>query len=364
MTVVFTSTNQERLFQRVIANLERLGYRGELLPQPYSFVDWFLLETPKKEIPAAAFGRTPQSYDSACFAILLANGKTGAELVNDCRALGAPLAFEVQTDAIMLWKVGRDQSSTMKQLSIPAEDVEQIFQKHKTDWSSRRLLRLKNIGFTPEPRQIDFIDVGLIPALEQEICRKLHELLSEVITEAVKVYTSNTASQPDERELFRVVFRFLAAKILHDRGISPFQAFTTLSEARTVLSEVDRYYGEYRAGLQDAETQKVIAAHLWNRVDFRNLSVEVLAYIYENTLVDKVSRKAMSIHSTPHSIARYIVHHLPFETIDVQQRRVVEPFAGHGILSGCRLATSPRPVAQQHGCHRTASLLRQDAARL
>jgi hypothetical protein len=49
MTAVFTSTHQERLFQRVIANLEQLGYRGELLPQPYSFVDWFIPETPMKE---------------------------------------------------------------------------------------------------------------------------------------------------------------------------------------------------------------------------------------------------------------------------------------------------------------------------
>jgi hypothetical protein len=62
MTAVFTSTHQERLFQRVIANLEKLGYRGELLLQPYSFVDWFLPDIPKKEIPAAAFGRPPQSY--------------------------------------------------------------------------------------------------------------------------------------------------------------------------------------------------------------------------------------------------------------------------------------------------------------
>ena len=245
MTAVFTSTHQERLFQRVIANLEKLGYRGELLPQPYSFVDWFIPEIPMKEVPAAAFGRTPQSYDSACFAVLLANGKMGADLVNDCRALGAPLAFEVQKDAIMLWKVGRDPSATMKQLSIPAKDVEQVFQEHKTDWSYHGLLRLKNIGFTSEPRQIDFIDLGLIPALEREICLKLHELLSEVITEAVKVYTRNTASQPDERELFRVVFRFLAAKVLHDRGYLSVSTFTAFSDAHTILSEVDRYYGEH-----------------------------------------------------------------------------------------------------------------------
>src|SRR5439155_13438388 len=83
MTAVFTSTHQERLFQRVIASLESLGYRGELLPQPYSFVDWFLPETPTQEIPAAAFGRTPQSYDSSCFDVLLSNVKMCSDLVHD-----------------------------------------------------------------------------------------------------------------------------------------------------------------------------------------------------------------------------------------------------------------------------------------
>ena len=332
MTAVFTSAQQERLFQRVIANLAQLGYRGELLPQPYSFVDWFLPETPTKEVPAAAFGRIPQAYDSACFAVLLANGKTGSDLVNDCRALGAPLAFEVRKDATILWKVGREPGATVAQRFIPAEDVEQVFREQKTAWSYHGILRLKNVGFKSEPRQIDFIDLGLIPALEREIRIKLHALLGEVITEAVKIYARNTSRQPDERELFRVVFRFLAAKILHDRGIPPFRVFTDFSDTRAVLSAVDRYYGEQRRVLQDAETQKVIATNLWSRVDFRNLSVEVLAYIYENTLVDAVSRKEMSIHSTPHSIARYIVHHIPFETIDAKQRRVVEPFAGHGIF--------------------------------
>ena len=60
--------------------------------------------------------------------------------------------------------------------------------------------------------------------------------------------------------------------------------------------------------------------------------MEVLAYIYEHTLVDEATRKEMSIHSTPHSIARYIVHRLPFESIPESERRVVEPFAGHGIF--------------------------------
>ena len=247
-------------------------------------------------------------------------------------ALGAPFAFEVQQDVINLWKVERDLNAIVKQCFIPAEDVEQVFREHKDEWSYQEVFRLKNIGFKSGPQQIDFIDLGLIPALEREIRTKLHALLSELITEAVEVYEKNTSHQPNERELFRVVFRFLAAKVLHDRDIAPFRAFTDFSDPHTILSEVDRYYGEYRKVLQDAETQRFIGKNLWSRINFCNLSVEVLAYIYENTLVDAVSRKEMSIYSTPHSIARYIVHHLPFEKININLRRVVEPFAGHGIF--------------------------------
>ena len=65
---------------------------------------------------------------------------------------------------------------------------------------------------------------------------------------------------------------------------------------------------------------------------FQNLSVEVLAYIYENTLVDDLARKRLGIHSTPSSIARYLVNRLPFEGFSQDDRRVVEPCSGHSIF--------------------------------
>ena len=334
MAAVFESTLQEKLFRQVISNLEGLGYRGNLLLQSYAFADWFRPENPQREAPAAAFGRIPQSYDSACFAVVLANGKLGAELVNDYRALGAPLAFEVRKDAVVLWKVGQTLDTTIEQRRIPPNAVERVFKDHRDEWSAQGILRLKNISFQPGPRQLDFIDLGLIPALEREISTKLNDLLSEVVAEAVKVHKKNARQQPSEQELFRLIFRFLAAKVLHDRGVPPFRDFSDFSDASAVLKEVGRYYEEsaQRPILQDAETQEVVAANMWSRVDFRNLSVEVLAYIYEHTLVDKTVRKEMSIHSTPHRIARYIVHRLPFEEINENDRRVVEPFAGHGIF--------------------------------
>ncbi|MGE0824066.1 MAG: class I SAM-dependent DNA methyltransferase [Candidatus Binatia bacterium] len=332
MPAVFVSDIQEKLYRQVVLNLEKLGYKDELLPQPYSFVDWFLPGTPEKVIPAAAFGCTPQSYDSACFAILIANGKSGADLVHDCRALGAPLAFEIRPEALTLWRVGREPNASVEHQYILPKDVERVFREHKDEWSYHGILRLKNAHFQPPPRQLDFIDLGLIPALEREISTKLNALLSEVIAEATKVYKRNTSHQPNEQELFRLVFRFLAAKVLRDRGAPQFRSLSDAPDVKKVLSDIDHYYGQQGPVLQDQETQTVIARNLWSRVDFRNLSVEVLAYIYEHTLVDKATRKEMSIHSTPHSVARYIVHRLPFEKLAESERRVVEPFAGHAIF--------------------------------
>jgi len=279
MHAVFASDIQEKLYRQIVLSLEKLGYKGELLPQPYSFVDWFLPGTPEKVIPAAAFGRIPQSYDSACFAILIANGKSGADLVNDCRALGAPLAFEIQNNAIALWRVGREPNTTVEHRHILPKDVERVFREHKDEWSYQGILRLKNANFQPFPRQLDFIDLGLIPTLEREISTKLNALLSEVISEATKVYKRNTAHQPNEQELFRLVFRFLAAKVLHDRGVPQFRSLSDSSDVTKVLSDVNHYYGQQGQILQDPETQQLIARNLWSRVDFRNLSVEVLAYI-------------------------------------------------------------------------------------
>jgi hypothetical protein len=119
-----------------------------------------------------------------------------------------------------------------------------------------------------------------------------------------------------------------------------------------VLDAVAEYYGEPPLVPDDAGLQDLIASNIWTQLDFRNLSVEVLAYIYENTFVDDETRQKLGTHGTPHAIARYLVHQVPFERFAEADRQTVEPFCGHGglrtsLLSKerpmpiCRLSTSP-----------------------
>src|SRR5205807_6837170 len=98
------------------------------------------------------------------------------------------------------------------------------------------------------------------------------------------------------------------------------------------LDRVSAYYKDEHHVLEDSATRQVVAEGLWKGISFRNLSVEALAYIYENTLVDDETRRRYGTHSTPHSIARYIIHHLGLETLNPDDRRIVEPCSGHGIF--------------------------------
>lgn len=332
MINAFTSNRQEKLYSAVLSQLRGIGYTGELLQKSYEFHDWFVAGCPRRSIPVATFAQTPFSYDTACLGVFLAANGTQAGDVTQFRSLGAPLVFEVRDDGVVPWRVGRDAASTLAHPRIAPEALDAAFRNHKANWSPPAILRAKNIGVELGPRQLEFIDLGLIPALEREISSKLDYVLRDVLQEAQRVYHRNTGMRPDTRKLFRLVFRLLAAKVLHDRNIDGFRNLNNGAQAKVILDRVSRYYRERLPVLEDAGTQVAIAERLWQNVSFQNLSVEVLAYVYENTLVDPKLREDLGIHSTPHSIARYIVHRLPLADIPEDERVIVEPCSGHGIL--------------------------------
>jgi len=331
--MTFKNARQENLFGAVVRNLEHLGYRGELLQRDYAFPDWFEPHNPQRIIPAAAFGQTPQSYDSACFAVLLSNGRLGPELVGECRALGAPYAFEVRDDVIVEWRVSSQIQASRELRRIGPNEVDRVFEENRASWAGGDVLRSKGISFRLGPRQLDFIDLGLIPALEEQISFKLDRILKELVEEATRTLKQKHRNNPNGlRTLYRLVFRFLAGKILHDRGIPPFLEFSEISPRSEILRAVSAYYGESASVDSDANLNDLLAKNIWTKLDFRNLSVEVLAYIYENTFVATEARKKLGTHSTPHSVARYVVHQIPFERLPQDERQTLEPFCGHSIF--------------------------------
>ena len=210
--------------------------------------------------------------------------------------------------------------------------MRRFFDAIKTKWNPDAVLRAKNIGQSVGPMEIDWVDLGLVPALENEISRKLDRLLRNALMEGQRAYKERTGKNPESEELYRLVFRLLAGKVFHDRKVGGFEKIDGTNEPQEILAKVSDYYKEPQNYLRGRDAQLAVAAQLWNRLSFQNLSVDVLAFIYENTLVDKQLRKEGGIHSTPHRIARYVVEHLPWAEIPQGERIVVEPCSGHGVF--------------------------------
>lgn len=321
------------MFDGVLTELGRLGYSGELLQQAYDFNDWFLPDAPARQVAAAGFGRKPLGYDSACVAVFPSSPNPRSTLVG-LRSLGAPFAIEIRDDGLIPWSVGADETTTHQSTPgrIPADAMRRFFDAIKTKWNPDAVLRAKNIGQSVGPTEIDWVDLGLIPALENEISRKLDRMLKNALHDAQRAHKERTGQKPDSEELYRLVFRLLAGKVFHDRKVGGFDKIDGANEPQEILAEVSKYYKEPQNYLRGREAQLAVASHLWSKLSFQSLSVDVLAFIYENTLVDKQLRKEGGIHSTPHRIARYVVEHLPWAEIPENERIVVEPCSGHGVF--------------------------------
>jgi len=333
MESVFTNPKQQRLFTRVVSEIGSIGYEPGYLVRDYRLKDWFVQGTPGRRVPLAAFGRRPFSYESACLAVVVSNGKSGTDLVTDFRALGAPIALEVGERRLSAWKIGRDARATEKRDEVDEKDIKILFKKYKQEWSAEQILRAKNIPFELGPRQLDFFDLGLIPALESHIREKLDRLIPDTLNSSRNVYEKKTGRVPETSKLFRLVFQVLASKVLHDRKELNFDSLSGVSDTDKLLEMAGQVYGGKQLSvIEDRDTQETVVSNIWAGFDFSNLSVEVLANIHEKTLVDPETRERLGIHSTPYNIARYIVHKLPIEDIPINQLRIVEPCSGHGIF--------------------------------
>lgn len=336
MPAIFQSASQEDLFHTTIRELDRLGYSGELLELGYRFPDYFQDNLPERIVPAAAFGQSPPSYKTACFGVLLArpNGNHGCRSVELHRALGAPFQLEVQQDRVALWSVGRDSQTTRLEKEFEKSELRDAFNRHIDQWSPAALLRAKNIGFVPVPEQRDFFDLGLIPALEEQVEQKLDPILKNALAAAQRAYKSTTSSRPDERDLFRLAFRLLAGKVFHDRGVEGFATLTQEVGPDAVLRKVAEHYGETFPRILNLPTRQAAFEVIWSGLDFRNLSIDVLTVIWSKTLVTKKVRMALGIHPTPRTITSYIVNNLPAASF-VGLKEAGGLIVERGIVNSC-----------------------------
>jgi len=310
--------------QHIEHALKDIGYRPKFIQRDYEYIDLFSYPPKIRTIDLGVFGREPFDIRSACFGFYAPkNGKPSESIVDEARALGAPQVFIVRKDNTERW-VLTDKGRKFKD-TFQTRNINKVISANREYWSPKSVLRAK-CGFeSPGIRQLDFIDFGFFPALEQEANKKLDGLIKRILST-----TEKSSKKFNPNEIFNIVFCFLAAKLLKDRQIYTDPPIDFSFPEKT-LEAISHYYGE-KIIKPDSLCLQVISEEFKKCFSFRNLSVDSLTYVYENTFVSKQKREELGIHSTPSYIANYVLSKMPIEDIPKNRWKVLDPTCGHGIF--------------------------------
>lgn len=306
-----------------------LGYEAVAMHRGYSFADVLDVAAETRTVALAAFTQTPESFRSAAFGVVEGEIDSGAAVMAN-RALGAPIFFSIDKDEVGVWAVGARQAPRLLD-RVPASELASLFARYRDSWTPQALHRAKALGVPRGLVQVDFIDLGLLPAIEREVQQKLHQVMTDVLA----LLVPSDTSREREKAAFRLTFRLLAAKILIDRE-HPAATGWSRDDVAAVLGGIQGYYGLGLLGTDVAAVASRDIAAAWARlrqsITLRNISSDSLAFVYENTLVTADTRKLFGTHSTPRPLAEYVLEQVDLSRFDPETVRIAEPFAGAGIF--------------------------------
>lgn len=308
-----------------------VGYRPEAVLRDYPFADVLVDQNVTRTVPLVAFTQTPPSYRSAALAVVYGGDRQAVDIVQAHRALGAPLLFVIENEDVTVWQVRSEEPPrSVERVALGA--VSELFDRNRAQWHPDAIHRAKAVGTTGGPYQLDFVDLGLLPAIEGEVHTKLDRILVETLD---LVRHGPGGERIDARTLFRVVFRLMAAKVLQDRR-HPFANDWQTDDLKTVLAGIENYYSLGRISVPGTRTLPLLFESAWQHlragISFSNISADDLAFVYENTLVTPQARKLFGTHSTPRQLAEYIVRRLNLHKHPAQSLHIYEPFAGAGVF--------------------------------
>ena len=314
---------------KIEAALVELGYRPETLFHDYTFADVLSENGEECRVELAAFTQVPESYRSAAFGVIIEAHDAGAVMRR--RALGAPILFSIGETDVGVWRVGAEGKPRLTE-RVSIDGLADLFARNSERWNPQAVHRAKSLGQAQAGYQLDFVDFGLLPAIEHEVEQKLDRLLEQVI----RCLLQGVADNEREEAAFRTTFRLLAAKILVDRKHPDALAWADAT-VQEVLARIETYYNLDhfpRLAVNALPVASVEAAWSLMRasISFRNISSDSLAFVYENTMVTADTRKRFGTHSTPRQVAEYVVSKLDLNLFDLNGITIFEPFTGAGTF--------------------------------
>lgn len=305
--------------------MPRCGFDASLLEAGYAFSS----SDAERTVTWAAFSQRPLDARSACFA--------GVDLpmpdvshAAAYRDLGAPMLFACHANHLHWFQY--DSAGTRFLDRISAAHVPNFFEAHQQEFSPQRIYRAKTSAKFVASYQLDFVDAGLLPLLEQSSGERLGRMVESLVSTVHESMPKAKQSKASARWVFQSVFWLLAARLLRDKAVPSFKNLD-IADPADVFDRVGRHYNADAPPMRTAVERNAMRAAAQVAKAFpslTNITTESLAYVYENTLVSQEVRDALGTHRTPSWLVDYIVWQLApwIDEIPSDDRHIVERHAG------------------------------------
>jgi hypothetical protein len=317
-------------------------------------------------IPLVAFAHSPHDSRSACVAVLDEVTEPEADVAK-CRSVGAPLVFVTFNDQWQFWKQGTTRPELVESLSQP--ELANFFRTKHTEFAPTSVYRAKTWARLDRNYQLSFVDLGLMPLIEEQAGRKLSGLIERVVIDTKLRLGWHDISDEQGHWLLKASFWLLAGKILRDKRVGTF-AGLDLENLDDVFARVATHYGAIERVSPgppvQAQALRESAIEISRFSNLGLVTIEALAYLYENALITKATRTELGTHSTPTYLVDYIVGKLRpwIQELPSDERQAFEPACGHAafLLAAMRLLSELLPAntspsdrhdylrARLHGC--------------
>ncbi len=212
--------------------LHYCGYHRDLL------INDFPLNS-GRVVPLLGFAQAPVDSRSACVAVLSADVAPQVA-VESCKELGTPIVFVCFQGNLQWWKQGARTAEYIE--TVPGSSVEQFFSLHRLTFSPQAIYRAKTWGRVKREYQLSFVDLGLMPVVEEEVGRALGALIERNVDQLRSDLAWKQVTDAQGHWLLEAIFWIVSAKILRDKQVGAFRNIN-LTDVRSVFEKVGRHYG-------------------------------------------------------------------------------------------------------------------------
>ena len=321
--------------QSLRSYLGKCGYKGQRLQENYVYYE----AGQRRDVLLAGFSQEVcnANASTACIAVLDGNVFAQNEIEEQVflyRSFGGSVILVCRDDILQFWHFSQGRPVRKEQKKI--NELDNFFTKYKDKFSPSRIYRAKTLGqFDKESRQLSFHDFGLMPIIEKREGEYLSGLIERIINKLSKLANIDQKSDQGAKWLTQAAFWLVGAKILKDKKVKDFKTLN-ITDIDSLSKRINRHYDAKTpldiTNLKKKKALEYVTSEILKPVSsLSHLSINSLAYVYENTLVTPATRKALGTHATPLWLVNYIVWQLMdwIEKIPEEERFVIEPACGH-----------------------------------